>query len=64
MDVDEVIVEVEAVPVKQEVVQETAIKDHKLTVETAPYIHPMIGMNDVSPMIFWKSKVCTRLDSR
>jgi len=52
MDVDEVIVEVEAVPVKQEVVQEAAIEDPKLTVETAPYIHPMIGMDDVSPYDF------------
>lgn len=52
MDVEEVIVEVEAVLVKQEIVQEAAIEDHKLTVETAPYIHPMIGMDDVSPYDF------------
>lgn len=52
MEIEEELVEVEAVPVENEGMQEPVSVEPKLTVETAPYIHPMIGMNDVSPYDF------------
>ena len=56
MEIEEELVEVEAVPVDNEGMQEPVSVEQKLTVETAPYIHPMIGMNDVSPYDFWMTK--------
>ena len=57
MEIEEELVEVEAVPVDNEGMQEPVSVEQKLTVETAPYIHPMIGMNDVSPYDFWMTKI-------
>ena len=52
MEIVEELVEVEAVSLENEGMQEPVSIEQKLTVETAPYIHPMIGMNDVSPYDF------------
>lgn len=52
MEIDEELVKVEAVPIEDEGMNEPVSIEQKLTVETAPYIHPMIGMNDVSPYDF------------
>ena len=52
MEIVEELVEVEEVSLENEGMQEPVSIEQKLTVETAPYIHPMIGMNDVSPYDF------------
>ena len=48
MEITEEIVEVETIPLNENVQHEKSI-DFKLTVETEPYIHPLIGMEGVSP---------------
>lgn len=52
MDINEEIVEVEAMSIEEQELNNPVSIAQKLTVETAPYIHPMIGMNDISLMIF------------
>ncbi len=52
MEVAEELVEVEAVSVADGDRQESLSTDYKLTVETAPTIHPLIGMDHVSPYDF------------
>ncbi|MFJ8516331.1 SF1B family DNA helicase RecD2 [Lysinibacillus xylanilyticus] len=51
MNVAEEVVEAETVPLKEDLQNEKqSIEiDFKLTVETEPYIHPLIGMDGVSP---------------
>lgn len=52
MDINEEIVEVEAMSIEEQELNNPVSIAQKLTVETAPYIHPMIGMNDISPYDF------------
>jgi|GEM_PF-7124292 len=51
MNIAEEVVEAETVPLKEDLQNEKqSIEiDFKLTVETEPYIHPLIGMDGVSP---------------
>ncbi|MNH32126.1 hypothetical protein D3C79_925460 [compost metagenome] len=49
MDIVEKVAEIKTVSVK---IDEQPIKDVKLTVETEAIIHPMIGMDGVSPYDF------------
>jgi len=49
MDVAEEVVEAEDVPLNEDLQNEKSSIDLKLTVETEPYIHPLIGMDGVSP---------------
>lgn len=52
MDITEEVVTVEAIAVEGVDRKEPASADYRLTVETAPSIHPMIGMDHVSPYDF------------
>ncbi|MEY9975397.1 ATP-dependent RecD-like DNA helicase [Lysinibacillus sp. RC79] len=48
-NVAEEVVEAEIVPLNEDLQNEKQSIDFKLTVETEPYIHPLIGMDGVSP---------------
>ena len=49
MNIAEEVTEEETIPLKDDLQKEKPSIDSKLTVETEPYIHPLIGMDGISP---------------